>query len=57
MSTRKQLEKDVEKAKRRLDNAPEGTPEELLKLWREEYDDLSFQLDNLYDDQVNEFTD
>lgn len=33
------------------------TPSELLKAWRKEYDDLVFRLDNLYDDEVNEFTD
>lgn len=49
--------KDVQAAKERLDHAPADTPSELLKAWRKEYDDLVFRLDNLYDDEVNEFTD
>jgi hypothetical protein len=57
MSTRAQLEEEVRNAKERLDHAPSDTPEEVVRQWREEYDDLSFQLDNLYDDYVNEFTD
>ena len=52
-----ELEKDVQAAKERLDHAPADTPSELLKAWRKEYDDLVFRLDNLYDDEVNEFTD
>ena len=57
MSTRAELEKDVQAAKERLDHATADTPSELLKAWRKEYDDLVFRLDNLYDDEVNEFTD
>lgn len=57
MSTRAQLEKDVRVAKERLDNAPADTPAEIMEEWRKEFDDLVFQLDNIYDDQVNEFTD
>ena len=57
MSTRAELEKDVQAAKERLDHAPADTPSELLKAWRKEYDDLVFRHDNLYDDEVNEFTD
>ena len=57
MSTRAELEKDVQAAKERLDHAPADTQSELLKAWRKEYDDLVFRLDNLYDDEVNEFTD
>ena len=57
MSTRAELELDVQAAKERLDHAPADTPSELLKAWRKEYDDLVFRLDNLYDDEVNEFTD
>lgn len=56
MSTRAQLENDVKMAKERLDRASENTPEEIRIWWRKEYADLSLQLNNLYDDQVNEFT-
>lgn len=54
--TREELEKDIEAAKKRLENAPTNTPDALLKQWRKEYDYLVFSLDNLYDDEVNEFT-
>ena len=54
--TRDELEKDVEAAKKRLENAPVNTPATLLKQWQQEYDYLVFRLDNLYDDVVNEFT-
>ena len=54
--TRDELEKDVEAAKKRLENAPVNTPAALLKQWQQEYDYLVFRLDNLYDDVVNEFT-
>ena len=57
MSTRAELEKQVREARERLDRAPSDTPAEVLAEWRKEYDELGFQLDNLYDDQVNEFTD
>lgn len=56
MSTRAKLEEDVKRAKERLDKAPENTPDETRRLWKKEYDSLAFQLNNLYDDQVNEFT-
>ena len=56
MSTRTQLEDDVKRAKERLDRASDNTPDELRRLWRKEYDSLAFQLNNMYDDQVNEFT-
>ena len=54
--TRDELEKDVEAAKKRLENAPVNTPAALIKQWQQEYDYLVFRLDNLYDDVVNEFT-
>ncbi len=57
MSTRYQLENDVRRAKDRLDNAPDNIPAEIRRLWREEYDELSFRLNNFRDDEVNEFTD
>lgn len=55
--TRKELEKDIQDARKRLDNAPADTPRDVLDQWRKDYDYLVFKLDNLYDDQVNEFTD
>lgn len=55
--TRKELEKDVQNAAKRLENAPPDTPADIMEQWRKDYDYLVFQLDNLYDDEVNEFTD
>ncbi len=57
MSTRKQLEEELKKAKERIDEAPKEVPEPLIKAWKREYDEISFELNNLYDDEVNEFTD
>ena len=47
---REQLEKEVKLASDRLSNAPKNTPKEVLNVWRSLYDDLSFELNNLYDD-------
>lgn len=58
MSTRQQLEEEVRKAKERIDKAhKDTTPKRIIEEWIKEYDRLSFELDNLYDDRVNEFTD
>lgn len=57
MSTRAKLEQQLADAKKRLDEASKDTPKELMAQWRSDYDELSFQLDNLYDDEENEFTD
>jgi len=57
MSTRIQLEEDLKKAKERIDKAPKDVPQELMKAWKREYDEISFELNNLYDDEVSEFTD
>lgn len=51
------MEKEVENARERIDNAPDDTPRDVMDRWKKDYDYLVFQLDNLYDDQVNEFTD
>ncbi len=49
MSRREALERAVEIARERIDNAPADTPKEVLDTWRTEYDTLSFDLNNLYD--------
>lgn len=48
---REQLEKEVELAERRIKEAPKNTPKEVMNNWRQMYDDLSFELNNLYDDE------
>jgi len=50
MSTREELEKQLEIARKRLDDAPRETPKDVLGEYREEYDRISFELDNLYDE-------
>lgn len=55
--TRQELEEEVKNARKRLDDAPDDTPQDVRDRWLKDYDYLVFQLDNLYDDQVNEFTD
>ena len=47
---REQLEKEIDIANTRLKNAPKDTPKEVLGVWRSIYDDLSAELNNLYDD-------
>lgn len=51
---REELEKEIEIAQKRLDDAPADTPEEVLKAWHKELDSLSFELNNLYDDYDND---
>ncbi|MDR2040322.1 MAG: hypothetical protein LBQ60_20595 [Bacteroidales bacterium] len=48
------LEKEIEMINNKIENAPEDTPKEILDAWREEYDELSFELNNLYDDEEND---
>ncbi len=57
MSRRKELEKEIELAQRRIDDAPKDTPNDVLNLWKKDLDSLLFELNNLYDDDENEFPD
>lgn len=50
MSRRTELEKEIAIAQSRIDNAPENTPKEIMEAWTKELDSLSFELNNLYDD-------
>lgn len=54
MSRRSELEKELELAQKKLDEAPKDTPKETLDLLRKEYDSISFELNNLYDDPETE---
>lgn len=54
MSRRSELEKEIEIAKKRIDDAPKDTPKEIMDLWIKELDGLSVELNNLYDDDENE---
>lgn len=50
MSRREELEKEIANVQKVMDEAPAGTPKEVVDAWRKEYDSLSFELNNLYDD-------
>jgi len=55
MSRRTELEEELEMVQKRIDNAPENTPKEVVNAWTKELDSVSFELDNLYDDDENDF--
>ncbi|MDR3058884.1 MAG: hypothetical protein ACK5KL_13450 [Dysgonomonas sp.] len=55
MSRRSELEKEIEIAKKRIDDAPKDTPKEIMEAWIKELDSLSVELNDLYDDDENEF--
>lgn len=50
MGRREELEKELSIAQKQIDEAPKDTPAELMDALREEYDSVSFELNNLYDD-------
>jgi hypothetical protein len=54
MSRRTELEKELEIVQGRIDNAPKDTPKEISNAWTEELDSISFELNNVYDDDENE---
>lgn len=51
MSRREELEKELEIVQKRIDEAAKDTPKEVLESWNKEFDSISFQLDNLYDEE------
>lgn len=55
MSRRSELEKEIEIAKKRIDDVPKDTPKEIMEAWIKELDSLSVELNDLYDDDENEF--
>lgn len=54
MNRREILEKELEEIQKRLDNAPADMPKEIRNRWIQEYDSISFELNNLYDDPETE---
>ncbi|MDR2919255.1 MAG: hypothetical protein LBV72_07820 [Tannerella sp.] len=54
MSRREELEKEVEIARKRLDQAPLNISEEVLEAYRKEHESLTLELNNLYDDDEDE---
>lgn len=57
MSRRSELEEEIVLAKKRIDDAPKDTPQDVMNAWVKELDSLSIELNNLYDDDENEFPD
>lgn len=47
---RRELEREIEIIQDKIDNLPATTPKEITELWVKELDSLSFELNNLYDD-------
>lgn len=47
---REELEKEIEIVQDRIDSPPAGTPKDVMESWIKELDSLSFELNNLYDD-------
>jgi len=54
MGRREELEKELEIAEKRLENIPDNIPEEVVEMWHQEADSISFELNNLYDDYETE---
>ncbi len=53
MGRRAELEHEVAMAEKRLKEAPKDTPDDLLKIWEDEFVGLSLELNN-YDDETSE---
>ncbi len=51
---REELEKEIEIVQERIANPPAATPKEVVESWAKELDSLSFELNNLYDDDDND---
>lgn len=54
MGRREELERQLEIAQRRVDEAQANIPAEIMEAYRKELDSISFELDNLYDDPETE---
>lgn len=54
MSRRSELEKELEMAQKRIEDAPRDTPETVMELWQKELDSIAFELNNLYDDDMDD---
>lgn len=54
MNRREELEKEYAIADKRIREAPQDTPKNVMDLWRKELDSISFELNNLYDDDMDD---
>lgn len=57
MSRRRVLEEEIENLQKQIDEMPEDSPYEDVDSLRKELDELSFELNNLYDDDELELPD
>jgi hypothetical protein len=55
MSRRAELEKELKIVQERIDNATKDIPKEVKEAWVKELDSIDFELNNLYDDDENDF--
>lgn len=53
MSRRERLEEEVQLAKGRIDNMPADTPIDIKQMLEREYIELSFDLNNFFDEDDN----
>lgn len=51
---REELEKELEIVQNRINNATSDIPTNVLDDWKKELDSISFELNNLYDDDTND---
>jgi len=54
MSRREELEKEYSLVDERINNAAEDTPRDVIDAWRKELDSIDFELNNLYDDDMDD---
>lgn len=47
---REELEREIELVQEKIENSPEGTSKERIESWKKELNSLSFELNNLYED-------
>ena len=54
MSRREELENEIAVIQKRLNSASADVPPYIIEAWEKEFDSLSFELNNLYDDEENQ---
>lgn len=57
MSRREELEKEIDLTQKKIDEASSDIPKLIKDAWIKELDSLSFELNNLYDDDEEETPD
>lgn len=54
MGRREELERELEEAQMRIENAPDNTPQDWMDAYHRELDSIQIELNNLYDDPETE---